>query len=56
VRGVVVKAAVAGRVAEIAKMLEKLPPPSARKRAGPMLPRIVGETAAVAEEEEEEEP
>jgi len=55
VRGVVVKAAVAGKIAGIAKMLAKLPPPSARKRAQPMLPRIVGETAAVAEEEEEEE-
>ncbi len=55
VRGVVVKAAVAGKIAEIAKMLEKLPSPSARKKARPLLPHIGGETVSVAEEEEEEE-
>jgi hypothetical protein len=57
VRGVVVRAAVEGKIAEIAKMLAELPPPSAVKRAkaGPLLPRISGETAAAAEEEEEEE-
>jgi hypothetical protein len=56
VRGVVVKATAEGKIAEIAKMLEKLPPPSARKRteARPLLPRIGGETSAVAEEGEEE--
>jgi hypothetical protein len=56
VRGVVVRTAAEGKIAEIAKMLAELPPPSAVKRAkaGPLLPRIGGETAAAAEEEEEE--
>lgn len=56
VGGVVVKATVVGRVAEIRRMLDKLPSPSAskRKKAEPLLPRIGGETGAVAEEEEEE--
>jgi hypothetical protein len=54
VRGVVVKATVEGKITEIGKVLEKLPPPSARKRtgAGPLLPRIGGETGAAEEEEE----
>jgi hypothetical protein len=54
VRGVVVKAAVKGKIAEIGQMLEKLPPPSAGKKAQPLLPRIGGETSPVAEEEEED--
>jgi hypothetical protein len=56
VRGVVVRTAVEGKIAGIAKMLAELPPPSARKRtgAGPWLPRIGGETGVAAEEEEEE--
>jgi len=57
VRGVVVKAGTEGRIAEIRQMLDKLPAPSAGKRtkAGPLLPRIGGETGVVSEEEEEEE-
>jgi hypothetical protein len=55
VRGVVVRVAVGGRIAGIAKILAKLPPPSARRKAGPLLPRISGETSVAAEEEEEEE-
>jgi hypothetical protein len=55
VGGVVVKATVAGKIAGISQMLAKLPPPSARKKAQPLLPRIGGETSPVAEEEEEEE-
>jgi hypothetical protein len=49
VMGVVVRATAEGEIAEVGKMLEKLPPPSARKKAGPLLTRISGETA---EEEE----
>jgi hypothetical protein len=57
VRGVVVKAGVGGRIAEIAKMLEKLPVPRAgnRDKAGPLLPRMGGGTGRTSEEEEEEE-
>jgi len=60
VRGVVVKTgaeAAEGLVAGIRQMLDELPVPSAGKRnkAGPLLPRMGGETAAVSEEEEEEE-
>jgi hypothetical protein len=56
VRGVVVMMAVEGKIAEISKMLAKLPPPSTRKRsgAGLRLSPIGGETGAAAEEEEEE--
>jgi hypothetical protein len=56
VRGVVVKAGVEGKIAGIRRMLDKLPVPSADKRnkAGPMLPRMGGETGVVSEEEEEE--
>lgn len=57
VRGVVVKAGAKGKIAGIAKMLDKLPAPSVGKgkKAGPLLPRIGGETGVVSEEEEEEE-
>jgi len=55
VMGVVVKAGGEGLVAGIRQMLDKLPVPSAGKRdkAGPLLPRMSGETGDVSEEEED---
>ena len=57
VRGVVVKAGEEGLVAGIRQMLDELPVPSAGKKnkAGPLLPRMGGETGIASEEEEEEE-
>jgi hypothetical protein len=52
-RGVVVEAGTGGRIAEIRQMLDKLPAPSVARKtgAGPMLPRVGGETEVVPEEE-----
>jgi hypothetical protein len=52
VAGVVVR----GKWAKLRQMIDKLPSPEAgRRRATPLVPRIVDEVRAVAEEEEEEE-
>jgi hypothetical protein len=51
VRGVVVKAGAEGKIAGIRQMLEKLPPSAGgRKKAGPLLPRMGGETEVEEEE------
>jgi hypothetical protein len=51
VRGVVIKAGTEGKIAEIRQMLEKLPPSAGgRKKAGPLLPRMGGETEVEEEE------
>jgi hypothetical protein len=51
VRGVVVKAGAEGKIAQIRQMLDKLPPSAGgRKKAGPLLPRMGGESE-VGEEE-----